>query len=66
VRRALIVVFLALLAPAPAAATISLVAQPATPRFGASVTLSGTKVHDNTPNDCTAAGGTITGTCPKP
>jgi L,D-transpeptidase catalytic domain/Putative peptidoglycan binding domain len=42
VRRALIVVFLALLAPAPAAATISLVAQPATPRFGASVTLSGT------------------------
>jgi hypothetical protein len=42
VRRALIVVFLALLSPAPAAATISLAAQPATPRYGANVTLSGT------------------------
>jgi hypothetical protein len=42
VRRALIVVLLALLAPAPAAATISLVAKPATPRYGANVTLSGT------------------------
>jgi len=41
VRRALIVVLLALVAPAPAAAAISLAAHPATPRFGASVTLSG-------------------------
>ena len=41
-RRALIVVLLALLVPAPAAATISLVAQPATPRYGTNVSLRGT------------------------
>ena len=41
-RRALVVVLLALAVPAPAAATISLVAQPATPHYGAQVTLSGT------------------------
>jgi L,D-transpeptidase catalytic domain/Putative peptidoglycan binding domain len=42
VRRALVVLFLALAVPAPAAATISLAAQPATPRYGAVVSLSGT------------------------
>jgi len=42
VRRALAVVFLALAAPATAGATIPLVAHPATPRYGAQVTLSGT------------------------
>ena len=41
-RRALIVVFLALAAPAPAAATIPFTAHPATPRYGASVSLEGT------------------------
>jgi hypothetical protein len=42
VRRALLVVLLALAAPATAGATIPLVANPATPRYGAQVTLSGT------------------------
>ena len=41
-RRALIVVLLALAAPAPAAATIPFTAQPATPRYGANVSLEGT------------------------
>jgi hypothetical protein len=41
-RRALAVVLLALAVPAPAAATISLVAHPAAPHYGAHVTLSGT------------------------
>ena len=41
-RRALIVVLLALAAPAPAAATIPFTAQPTTPRYGADVTLRGT------------------------
>ncbi len=41
-RRALIVVLLALAAPAPATATIPFTAQPATPRYGTNVTLSGT------------------------
>ena len=41
-RRALIVLLLALAAPTPAGAAISLTAQPATPRYGADVTLSGT------------------------
>jgi N-acetylmuramoyl-L-alanine amidase len=42
VRRALVVVLLALVAPAPAAAAISFAAHPTTPRYGAQVTLSGT------------------------
>ena len=41
-RRALIVVLLALAAPAPAAATIPFSAQPATPRYGANVSREGT------------------------
>ena len=40
-RRALIVFLLVLSAPAPASAAISLSAQPATPHYGADVTLSG-------------------------
>jgi hypothetical protein len=42
VRRALIVVFLALAAPAPAGAAIPFAAHPATPRYGANVSLEGT------------------------
>jgi len=42
VRRGLVVFLLALAVPATAGATIPLVAQPATPRYGAQVTLSGT------------------------
>jgi N-acetylmuramoyl-L-alanine amidase len=42
VRRALIVLFLALALPAPAAATIPFSAHPATPRYGTTVTLNGT------------------------
>jgi hypothetical protein len=42
VRRALVVVLLALAAPATAGATIPLVAHPAAPRYGTQVTLTGT------------------------
>ena len=41
-RRALVVVFLALAAPATAGATIPFSAQPSAPRYGTQVTLSGT------------------------
>jgi hypothetical protein len=42
VRRALVVIFLILAAPAPAAATIPFAAHPSTPRYGSQVVLSGT------------------------
>jgi len=48
VRRALVVLVLLLTTPAPAAAAIGLTAQPSVPRYGASVTLSGTALPGDT------------------
>ena len=46
-RRALVVLALALIVPGPAAAAITLTSHPATPRYGSNVTLSGTaKPHE--------------------
>jgi hypothetical protein len=63
VRRALVVVLLALVTPAPAAAAISLVAHPATPRYGTKVTLSGAASPGDTVElfvDGSATGVTVT------